>query len=165
MIQQIIDAELVFGRDREDVLKPELVKIKGQIFAAGAVDFVDSESDGLVQAVEHFSQFAINGGDFRAAIDEEDDVISFFESFGGLAKNFGGDQLMVMGDQASSIDDLEVFAPVFGLAVDSISGDAGFVAHNSSALPCDGVKQSGLSDIRPAHDDQRRHGVTQDQVK
>ncbi len=85
-------------------------------------------------------EVAVGGGDFGAAIDEEDDVGGAVEGKAGLFEDFSGDHFVVVGDDSAGVDQFEMTAMVGGFAVDAVAGDAGFVADDGAALAEDGVE-------------------------
>ena len=98
-------------------------------------------------------------GNFRAAVNQQDDVGGVFERHFGLAQDLRGDILLVVHDDTAGIDQLEAPAVVFGSPMYTVARDAGFVPDDGAPLSCDAIEKSGLSYVGPAHDDYRGNGI------
>src|SRR5688572_3496738 len=66
---------------------------------------------------------------------------------------------MVIRDDSTGIDQCEWAPIVTTFASNSITRNAGFVSDNRSALSVNCVKKSGLADVRPPDDDDRRYSI------
>jgi hypothetical protein len=64
-----------------------------------------------------------------------------------------------MDDDAAGVDQFEAPAVVFGKPMDSVARDAGLVADNGAPLSGNPIKEGGLSDVGPAHNDHRGYGM------
>jgi hypothetical protein len=71
---QLVNSEMMFRRDWEEVLEAELVKLVRQTLAAWTVDLVHRQRDWLAQFAEHLGQIAIGARQLAAAVDQEDDA-------------------------------------------------------------------------------------------
>ncbi len=100
-----------------------------------AVDFVDGQEErfaGLAQAAD---EFEVGGGEFGAAVDHEHDGGSFVERDAGLAENLCRDEFFVFGDDAAGVDYAEGVPAPFGVAIETVAGDAGLVPDDGAARP------------------------------
>ncbi len=78
-----------------------------QALTGGAVDLVHGERDGASEPAQQLGQFAVAGGDLGAPVDQEDDVGRAVQRHARLPEDLAGDQLVVMGQNAAGIDQLE----------------------------------------------------------
>ena len=159
VVEQGVHADSVLCRYREDIGNAEPVELVGQAVAHLGVDLVDRQGDGFSQALEHLGEIAIAAGNFRAPVDQEDDVGGVFECDFGLAEDLPRDVLLVVHDDAAGVDQLEAPAVVFGSPMYTVARDAGFVPDDGAPLSCDAIEKSGLSYVGPAHDDYRGNGI------
>src|SRR5208283_255015 len=73
-LQQIVETEPMFGRNRKDVLEAERIELAEQVFAFLRVDLVDDERDRLRQVPNNAGKIAVGGGNVGAPVDQENDV-------------------------------------------------------------------------------------------
>src|ERR1700675_908492 len=73
----------------------------------------------------------------------------------GLAKDLGGDQRLVIGNDAAGVDNFQGAAAPFSFSVDTVAGDAGFVGDDGAASPGKPIKQGGFADVGATDDDER----------
>ena len=74
-----------------------------------------------------------------------------------LAKDFRRDEVFVVGKNAARINDAQLAAAPFGLAIETVARDAGLIAHNGAARADQPVEQRGFADVGAAHDGDGRH--------
>ena len=97
------------------------------------VDFVDGEKEWLAPAKEKPRQFYVRGSEFTARVNYQDHCIGFFKSNLRLTKNFGWDELFVVGEDAPRIYDAKGTSAPLCLSVEPVTGNSRFVADNSAA--------------------------------
>ena len=151
-VQQIVDAAAVLGGDGEHLRDAEAVEVVDQRRLFFAVDFVDGEEQRPVGFAQQAREFEVGAGEFGASVDDHDDGGGFVEGDAGLAKDFRRDQIFFFGEDAAGVDDAQLAAFPFGIAVEAVAGDAGFVADNGAARAHDAVEERGLADIGAADD-------------
>ena len=117
-----------------------------------AVDFVDGQEERAIGFAEQAGEFEVGAGEFGASVDDHDDGGGFVERDAGLAEDFRGDEIFFFGEDAAGVDDAQVAAFPFGVAVEAVAGDAGFVADDGAARAYDAVEERGLADVGAAHD-------------
>ena len=96
-------------------------------------------------------------GQFRAAVHHHDDGVGFLQSDLGLAKNFRRNEVFVFGENAAGIHDAQMASAPFGLAVEPVARDAGFVADNGAPRADQPVEERGFADVGAAHDGDGGH--------
>ncbi len=74
----------------------------------------------------------------------------------GLAKDFGGNEGFVVGNDAAGIHQASEAAVPADLAIDAVAGDAGLIADDGAAAAGESVEEGGLADVGAADDDQDR---------
>ncbi len=114
MIEEFLETDAMFGRDREEVSEAHLPELSGEGLAHGGIDLVDDEGDGLAELTEQAGKVAIGTGDFGATIDEVNNLVGFFEGDAGLAEDLAGDELLIVGHDAAGVDEFEKAAIMFG---------------------------------------------------
>ncbi len=119
------------------------------------IHFVDREQQRLAHAHQLASQLDVGSGELGAAIDHHDDGVGLFQRDPRLAKNFGGNQRLVVGNDAAGVDHAKLPAGPFGFAVKAVAGDAGLVAYDGAARSHQAVEQRRLADVGAADDGQR----------
>ena len=123
----------MFGGDGEDVAESEAAEVFGGGDEGDGVDLVDGEEDGLAAAQEETGESDVGRGKLGAAVDDHDDDGGFGERGAGLAEDFGGDEVGVVGDDATGVDQAGGGGLPLDEAVDAVAGDAGFVADDGAA--------------------------------
>ena len=154
-VQQIIDAPAVLRRNGEETPYAQPMEIIGEIGLLLRVHLVDRQKHGLPAADQQAGQLEIGRGEFGAAIDYENDGVGLFERYLCLAKDFRGHEVLVIGENATGIDNAQSTPAPFGLAVEPVPGDAGLVADNRSSGADDAVEERGFADVGAAHDGDR----------
>jgi hypothetical protein len=74
-------------------------------------------------------------------------------------QNLARNVIAVIDDDAASVDEFKAAAIVLGGPVYAVARNARRVAYNRAALSSDSIKESGLSDVGPAHNDHCGSGV------
>ena len=137
------------------MFEPESMKLVRQRLALGAVDLIHRHRHRLPQLMQHPRQIAIDAGDLTAPVDQKNDVRSRLERHPRLFQNLRRDHLVIVGNDAAGIDQIEFAPAISGLAVNAVPRDPGLVAHDRAPLPDNRVKQRGLADVRPPDNDHR----------
>src|SRR4051794_5902591 len=130
----------------EDIGHAEAVKLVSEALPHFGVDLIDGQRDGLAQALQHLRQIAVAARDFGAAVHQKDDMVRGFECVFRLFQDLGGYVLLIMHDDAASVDQFEVPAIVFGMPVKAVARDAWFVPDDGAPLSSDSIEEGGLSD-------------------
>ena len=87
-----------------------------------------------------------------AAVNYLHDSRGVFEGDSCLAKNFGGDEGFVVGDDAAGVDDFErVPIPMTG-AINAIARDSGFVSDDRAARAGEAIEERRFPDVGAAGD-------------
>jgi len=131
-VQQIVHAAAVFGGDGEHFPDAETVKIVDERRLAVAVDLVDGQEERASGFTQQADEFEVGAGNFRASVDHHDDGGGFVECDPGLAEDFRRDEIFFFGEDAAGIDDAQVAAAPFGVSVEAVASDAGFVADDGA---------------------------------
>ena len=134
----------------------ELVVFVGQM--THAVALVDAGDDGLAALLEHDGDIAVGGGEARADVAHEDDGIGIVNGHLSLHLHLGQDDIVGAGLDTAGVDEDELAAVPFGLAVDAVTGDTGGVLHDGAALTDELVEQGRFTDVGTANDGDDRLG-------
>ena len=156
MIEQLADADSVFGGDREYLANAQAAVLGGLFFHAFGVDLVDRQQQGLAAAQQQAGKVIVGCGQRSAPIDHHHDGVGLIERDPGLAKDFRWNQLRVVGKDAAGIDHASMLAGPLDLAVDPVAGDARFIAHDRTARAGETVEECGFAHIGAADDGQDR---------
>ncbi len=136
-----------------------------QAFFGARVALIDDQSHGLTRLAKHRGKFAVGRGKFASAIDYEDDLRRLVKSHARLRQNLARYIVGIAYDNAAGIDYIEPLAFMRGVAFDAIPRNARLVSYNGTALAGDPVEQRGLTDVRPSHDNDRRHFARHDYLQ
>ncbi len=151
-VQEIIYAAAVLGGDGKNVSDSQAVKFVGERLLLDGVDFIDGQEERAPGFAQQADQFEIGGGEFGASVDDHDDGGGLVEGDARLAENFRGDEIVVVGNDAAGVDDLQAAASPFRVAVETVAGDSGFVAYDSAARAYDAIEERGLAHVGAADD-------------
>jgi hypothetical protein len=149
----------MFGGEREDFAYAKAVEVVREAFLLSSIDLVDGEEQGLARFSQQSHEFEVGSGKFGTAVDDHDDGGGFVKRDAGLAEDFRGDEVPVLGNDASRVDDAEVAPAPFTVSVEAVSGDAGFVADDSATGPDQAVEERGLADVRAANNGEEGLGL------
>lgn len=98
------------------------------------------------------SEFEVRGGEFSAPVHDHDDDGGFVERDARLTKNFCGDEIFFLRQDAAGIDDAKVAAAPFSVSIETIARNTRFVADNSATRANDTIEERGFADVRAAYD-------------
>src|SRR5579871_5314782 len=132
--EEIVQAEVMFGRDGEEMFEAQRVKFVGQILAPRAVDFIDRERNRLPEFAEHRGEFAIRAGNLRAAVDQKNDLRRAVEGDSRLLQDLCGNHFGVVLNDSPGVDQLEAASFVDAFSVNAVAGDARLIANDGAAL-------------------------------
>ena len=127
----------------------KIVDQRGLFFA---VDLVDGQEERAVSLAQQAHQFEVGTGELGASVDHHDDGRGLIERDASLAVDFRGDQIFFFRKNAARVDDAQPAAFPFGVAVEAVAGDAGFVADNGAARAYDAIEERGLAYVGASHD-------------
>jgi len=150
VVEQIIQPQAVLGGDGKDVFDPQAMKFSRQRLVLLRVNLVHHHSQGFSGAAQELRQLLIQRHHAFAAVHHENQVRGFLNRYLRLAINFDGDQLLVRGDNAPGVNDLERLAQPLGVSVEAVTGHARLVAHQRPALFAKAIEQRGLAYVGPA---------------
>src|SRR5580692_3669840 len=151
-VQQIIQTAAVFGRNRKHPPNPKPMKFVHPGLLLVRVNFIDCQEQRLAQAQQQVGEFKVGSGEFAASIGDHDDCRSFLKGHSRLAKYLGGNEFMVIRDDAARIDNAQLAPAPLCFAVEPVASDAGFVADNGAPRSDDAVEQRGLAHVGAPHD-------------
>jgi hypothetical protein len=119
------------------------------------VSFVDGEKERSIRLAQKAHEFEIRRGDIRTPVHHHHDCGGFIECDSRLAKDFRWNEIFVLGNNPAGVNDANVAAAPFGVSVEAVARDAGFVTDDGATRPYDAVEQCGLAYVGPAHDGER----------
>ena len=152
-VQQVAGAVAVEGGNAHRVAQTqviELIELCGGM--AGGVHFVDGQHDGLLGPLEHEGNLHVGGGDAGAQIGDQNDHLSVVDGDEGLLTHKLQDLVVGPGLDTAGIHHHEGLVAPFGVAVDTVTGNAGGVFHDGVALFGNAVEQQGFAHVGAAHD-------------
>src|SRR5208282_4803796 len=94
------------------------------------------------------SQLAVGPRDFGARIYHHDDGRRFFECDPGLAEDLRRYEIFVVGDDSARIHNAKFVPEPFGLAIEAVASDAGFVSDDGAPRSGQVVEQRRFADVR-----------------
>ena len=141
----------MFSRDGKYVLNAQAVSFCTQGVLLVGVDLVDGKIERLAGANEKASEFQIGGSEFSACVDDHDEDGGLVERNPCLAKDLGGDEFFVFGDDAAGIHDAEAASAPFDIAVKAIASNARFVANDRAARADQAIEQGRFANVRAAN--------------
>jgi len=150
----------VLGADGVNVAQAELAKIFGFGGHGCALNLVDGEEYGLAAADEELDEIVVGAGQLRASIDDEDKGVGLLKCDFGLVVDFGGNQLGVVRDDATGVDQAKLAAAPVVLAVDPVAGNARLVAHDGAARVRQAIEKRRFAHVGPAHDGDHRQRLS-----
>ena len=152
-VQKVARARAVDGGNGHGIaIKAQLVELVvfvGKI--THAVALVDAGDDGLAALLEHDGDIAVGGGQTRADVAHEDDDVGIVNGDLRLHLHLCQNDIVGLGLDASRVDEDELAAVPFGLAVDAVAGDTGGVLHDGATLADELVKQGGFAYVGSSH--------------
>src|SRR5208282_3793583 len=158
-VEQIVNAASMLGRNRKHVPHSQGMKFAEQRILLVGVHLVDGEEERLAGARQKSRQLAIGTCDLGARIDDHDDGRGFFERNLGLAEDFRGYEVFVIGDDAAGIYNPKVVPTPFDLAIEAVAGNAGLVSDNGAPRSGQMVEERRLADVGAADDGDEWEGL------
>src|SRR6185437_2706525 len=143
-------------RNGEQIAYAQPAKVLGTGFLFFRIHLVDRQEKRLACTQQQAGKVKIGGGQFGADVHYHDDGGGLLEGHSSLTKDFRRNQLLVLGDDATRINNVEFAAAPVGFAVKAVAGDAGFVADNSPAAADDAVEKRGFAHVGAANDGKNR---------
>ena len=117
-----------------------------------AVDFIDSDVERLAGYAEQVGEFEIRRSELGAAIDDHHDRGSFVEGNPGLPEDLCRNEVFVVGNNTAGVHHAEVAPTPLAVAIEAVSGNAGFIADDRTARAHQPIEQRGFTHVRAAHD-------------
>src|SRR5690348_1064832 len=114
----------MLGRHGKDLLDAEAMEFGDECFLLIAINLVDGKKKRSAAADEKTCELKVRGGEFRAAVDDQDDCSCFIERNASLAKYFGRNEVLVFGDDAAGVNDAHVAPTPLRVAVKTVASDA-----------------------------------------
>ncbi len=136
-----------------------------QAFFCPGVALINDQSYRLTRLPKHCGEFAVRRSKFASAIHNQDDLGRLLKRDTRLRQDLARYVVGVAYDNAPSVDYIEPLAFMRGPAFNTIPRNARLVTHDRAALAGDPVEQRGLTDIRPSHDNDRRHFARHDYLQ
>ena len=159
MIEQVADADPVLGGDGQNVADPQAAIILEMIVHLLGIHLVDGEQNWLAALKQQAGKLVVGRGQGSAAIDDHDDERGFTEREACLAKDFGGDESLVLGKNTSGIDHASALSQPLDLPVNAVAGDARLVPDNRPPRAGQAIEEAGLADVGPSNNgNERRAG-------
>ena len=155
-VEKFADAPAVLGADGEKFCNAKLAEVLGLGSERVGFNLVDGEKDGLAAALQQAGQVVVRARQLSADVDNHDERSGFIERDFGLAVNFGGDELRIVGNDAAGVDEAIAAAGPFIFAVDAVAGDAGLIADDRSPTPGEAIEERGFADVGAADDSNER---------
>ena len=151
-VEQVIDTTAMLGGDGKQPPDSQAIKFFSECHLLIAVDFVDREEEWFAGADEQACKFEVGSGEFAAAVNQHNDRVSVIESSFGLTKNLGRNVVIVFRQDAAGVDHAHAVPAPFGLAIESVTRDAGLIAHNGSPRTHQLIKERRFPHVGTAYD-------------
>ena len=125
----------VNGGNGNGIAKTEVVKlVKVGIDLAGGVHFIDCQNDGLSASQQHVGDLLVGGGESRLDVGEEHDDIRMGNGDLRLLAHKGQYLVVRARLDTAGIDEAELSAAPFALAIDAVARNARRVLHDGKTL-------------------------------
>ena len=142
----------MLGGDGKQPPDSQAIKFFSECHLLIAVDFVDREEEWFARADEQACKFEVGSGEFAAAVNQHNDRVSVIESSFGLTKNLGRNVVIVFRQDAAGVDHAHAVPAPFGLAIESVTRDAGLIAHNGSPRTHQLIEERRFPHVGTAYD-------------
>jgi hypothetical protein len=163
-IHEIVDAPFVDRTDREDSIETEFGEIGDGIGLACGIDLVGGDDDRFSALPQAAGDFAVEGHDAFASIDDEEDGVSGLDGEadlfqGGLDDGIADFLAPEQTDTACIHEGKGAPAPL-GFRADAVAGDAGLIVNDGDATPDEAIEECRFSHVRASNDGyEGRHGI------
>ena len=131
-VQQVIHSGPVFGGDGKNG-DSERVERRCVRLLQARVDFICRHHKRVSSGAQQPSEFLIERSEPRGAVDDQHEHGSIFNRHARLAKNLGGNQSLVVRNDAARVHNLDDTAMPFRFAVDTVAGNARLVGDDGAA--------------------------------
>ena len=115
--------------------RPSCRKFSASASIADAFNFVHSQEDRLVSALQQADEIVIGARELSTRVHDKDQRISVFEGHLSLVEDFGRNEFRIVGHDAARIDQPEAPPSPFVLPVDAVARDAWLVANDGAPAP------------------------------
>jgi hypothetical protein len=127
------------------------MKIRSNAILPIGVHLVDGQKERFAGALEQSRKLEIWRCELGAAINHHNDCSGLIKREPGLTKDFGRNEVGVVGQNAARINDAKQISPPFRFTIQPVSCNARFVANDGTPGPDQTVKQRRLADVRATH--------------
>ena len=124
-------------------------------FLHARVYFVHGNHERFSGGAEETRQFFVEVSQAILAVYDQHQQRRVIKRHAGLAQYFLRDEGFVVRDDAAGIDNFQDATIPFGLAVNAVASNAGFVGNDGAARARQAVEERGLADVRPSDDHER----------
>ena len=140
----------------------ELEEIRGQGLVHLLVDLVDDQDEGAPARAEHVGQFAVEGREASAAVDDEEQEIGAGDR--GLSGDMGGFRKVGIGSvpDAARVDDLEGNGARLADPGKAIAGHARLIVDDRHAAAHQAVEEGGFAHVGAADNGDASHDFPED---
>src|SRR6202451_2701989 len=130
----------MLSRNGKHLPDPKPMKIIHQRRLPVRIGFVHREKNRTAGLPQQSGEFNIWRGEFRTSITYQNDRSAFIQRDSRLAENLRRNEILFLGQDSARINDAQLATPPFGIAVQAVASDAGFIANDGAARAHDAVE-------------------------
>ena len=139
-------------RADRDALEAETLKLEVEIFVLWMIDLVHHQYDRPFRSPQEAREFLINRSETLLRIDDEEDDVGFAHRRIRRAPHFPEQFRFAVTSDSARVPDRERLDAAQTDGGNSVAGDARLIVHDGNVASSEPVKESGLTDVRPADD-------------
>src|SRR5688572_24969294 len=151
-IEQIADADSLFGRDRKNVVEPEAVKLSALAFLFGGVSLVRGDQDWFSSRTQQRRELFVKLCNARTGIDDPNEQLRVVDRHSRLLQNVCRNHRVVVRHNAARIDQGKLFSRPLNFPVNAIARDARLVAHDGAPLADKTIEERGFAYVGTPND-------------
>ena len=135
-----------------DTLEAETLKLEVEIFVLWMIDLVRDQYDRSFRSPQEAREFLINRSEALLRIDDEEDDVGFAHRRIRRAPHFPEQFRFAVTSDSTRVPDHERLGAAQAECGNPVACNAGLIMHDGNVASGKPVKESGLTDVRPADD-------------
>ena len=147
MVEKLLNAQSMLGRDSERLVEAQLMKARRVALRFRRVTLVHGQRRRFTGPPQQVRQISVRACQFGPAIHYENDLRSGLQRFAHLLVDQARELFQVAEQHAARVDQVEPAPLPYGGHADAVAGNPGLVAHDRASARRDAVEESGLPDV------------------
>ena len=156
-LEQLVLVPVLLRADAQHVCRAQPIELVRLRIELRSVGFVRDEQHRTVDQTQPPGDFLVQGDQSAARVQHEYDHIRLVQSNGDLLFDLVAQVVDVVDADAACVDQLETAVPVLDHIRHPVASHPGHVVDNGQASTGEPVEDTGLADVRPAHNDYLRN--------